>query len=54
MTYQFASVSVAGVGSMPGVLATTAWFFPFLLATVAYYQRTLDDPEQEPVHLPNN
>jgi len=49
---QLASVNLAGVGGLglaPGVLTTTIWFFPFLLAAIAYYQRTVKDPERQPV-----
>jgi len=51
MFVQFPSVSLAGAGSLSGALATTAWFVPFLLAALAYFNEMSQDPEQQPVRL---
>ncbi len=50
---QFGTVGFAGLGSTPGVLTTTAWFFPFLLVTLKYYHHTVTDPERQPVDARN-
>ena len=46
----FTTVGLAGVGTLPGLVTTGVWFFPFLLAAVAYYHKTIDDPERKPVN----
>ncbi len=48
MVSPFSSVGLSGFGAAPGVLTTTAWFFPFLLVAIKYYHRTVHDPERQP------
>ena len=44
----FASVTLSGVA--PSALVTTgAWFFPWLIAAIAYYHYASVDPERRPV-----
>jgi hypothetical protein len=33
-----------------GVAAAGAWFFPFLVATLAYYHHASNDPERRPIN----
>ncbi len=47
------SVTLSGVGSLSGVAATTVWFFPFLLAAITYYHKTVNDPERKPINRKN-
>ncbi len=44
----FTSVGLSGLA--PGaVVSTTAWFFPWLIAAIAYYHYASVDPERRPV-----
>ncbi len=44
----FGTVGVAGVGSAPGILTTSAWFFPLMLVAIKYFHHQETDPEQQP------
>ena len=44
----FTSVTLAGVGSS-AILSTGVWFFPFLMASIAYYHSVSVDPERRPI-----
>ena len=52
MTLPFASVTLSGV-TPPAVVATGAWFFPWLIAAIAYYHYASVDPERRPVDQKN-
>jgi len=52
MTLPFASVTLSGV-SPPAIMATGAWFFPWLIAAIAYYHYASVDPERRPVDQKN-
>merc|ERR1719445_723859 len=52
MTLPFASVTLSGV-SPPAMVATGAWFFPWLIAAIAYYHYASVDPERRPVDQKN-
>ena len=49
----FGSVTLAGVGTATGLVTAGAWFFPFLIASIAYYHHTLNDPERKPIDRAN-
>ena len=42
------SVTLAGVGST-AIVSTGVWFFPFLMAAIAYYHTVSVDPERRPI-----
>ena len=44
----FTSVTLAGVGSS-AIISTGIWFFPFLMASIAYYHTVSIDPERRPI-----
>ena len=44
--------SAATLG-VAGVAAAGAWFFPFLVATLAYYHHASNDPERRPIDREN-
>lgn len=46
----FGSVALSGIGSVSGIAAAGAWFFPFLIASLAYYHHTANDPEKKPIN----
>ena len=47
------SVTVSGLGTISGLALTGVWFFPFLLAAITYYHKTVNDPERHPVNQRN-
>ena len=49
---QMAIPTAASLG-VAGVAAAGAWFFPFLVATLAYYHHASNDPERRPVNREN-
>ena len=49
----FSSVTLAGVGTASGIVTTGVWFFPFLVASIAYYHHTQNDPERRPINRRN-
>ena len=44
----FASVTLSGL-SPSALVSTGAWFFPWLIAAIAYYHSASVDPEKHPV-----
>ena len=50
--FQMAIPTAASLG-VAGVAAAGAWFFPFLVATIAYYHHASTDPERRPVNREN-
>ena len=44
----FTSVALAGVWSS-AIVSTGVWFFPFLMAAIAYYHSVAVDPERSPI-----
>ena len=44
----FTSVTLAGIGSS-AIVSTGVWFFPFLMAAIAYYHSVAIDPERRPI-----
>ena len=44
----FASVTLSGL-SPSALVSTGAWFFPWLIAAIAYYHNASVDPERHPV-----
>ena len=44
----FTSVTLAGVGSS-AILSTGVWFFPFLMASIAYYHSVSVHPGRRPI-----
>ena len=47
------SVAVAGVGSVSGLVATSVWFFPFLLAAITFHHQRSNNPESKPIDREN-
>lgn len=49
MAFGFPTIALTGIGStsVPGLVATGVWFFPFLMAAIAYYHGPGDDPERK-------
>ena len=44
----FASISLSGLAPS-AMVASGAWFFPWLIAAIAYYHYASVDPERRPV-----
>ena len=47
------AIPTAASLGVAGVAAAGAWFFPFLVATLAYYHHASNDPERRPVNREN-
>lgn len=44
------SVTLAGIGTVNGLTATGIWFFPFLLASIAFFHSYSVDKEKAPIN----